>query len=120
MKKVLVAACLLITSHGFGLAQSTITIGDTNIEAAADGDKRSLLLAQQVALSQTATIHRLSFYVTAAHGELRLGIYDASGPGGDPMQARRGYRIGANPTTQGVGERDDGPHSNKPTRRNAW
>ena len=40
--------------------------------------------------------------------------------GGDPMQARRGYRIGANPTTQGVGERDDGPHSNKPTRRNAW
>ena len=35
------------------------------------------------------------------------------------MQARRGYRIGANPTTQGVGERDDGPHSNKPTRRNA-
>ena len=40
--------------------------------------------------------------------------------GRDPMQARRGYRIGANPTTQGVGERDDGPHSNKPTRRNAW
>jgi hypothetical protein len=36
------------------------------------------------------------------------------------MQARRGYRIDANPTTQGVGERDDGPHSNKPTRRNAW
>jgi hypothetical protein len=36
------------------------------------------------------------------------------------MQARRGYRIGANPTTQGVGERDDGPHSNKPTRRNTW
>ena len=36
------------------------------------------------------------------------------------MQARRGYRIGANPTTQGVGEREDGPHSNKPTRRNAW
>ena len=84
MKKLLVAACLLVMSHGFGLAQSTITIGDTNIEAAADGDKRSLLLAQQVALSQTATIHSLSFYVMAAHGELRLGIYDASGPGGAP------------------------------------
>jgi hypothetical protein len=84
MKKVLVAACLLITSHGFGLAQSTITIGDTNIEAAADGDKGSLLLAQQVTLSQTATIHTLSFYVMAAHRELRLGIYDASGPGGAP------------------------------------
>jgi len=84
MKKVLVAACLLITSHGFGLAQSTITIGDTNVEAAADGDKGSLLLAQQVTLSQTATIHTLSFYVMAAHRELRLGIYDASGPGGAP------------------------------------
>ena len=39
MKKLLLAACLLIAcllimSHGFGLAQSTITIGDTNIEAA--------------------------------------------------------------------------------------
>jgi hypothetical protein len=34
MKKLLIAACLLIMSHGFGLAQSTITIGDTNTEAA--------------------------------------------------------------------------------------
>ena len=57
---------------------------DTNIESAADGDKGRLLLAQQVALSQSATIHSLSFYVMAAHGELRLGIYDASGRGGAP------------------------------------
>jgi hypothetical protein len=34
MKKLLLAACLLIMSHGFGLAQSTIIIRDTNIEAA--------------------------------------------------------------------------------------
>ena len=46
MKKLLLAACLLIMSHGFsaspGLAQSTITIGDTNIEAVADGNERQL------------------------------------------------------------------------------
>ena len=84
----MLAACLLIMSHGFsaspGLAQSTITIGDTNIEAVADGNNGSLLVAEQVALSQTATIQSLSFYVTAAHGTLRLGIYDASGPSGAP------------------------------------
>jgi len=39
--------------HGFGLAQSTITIGNTNIEAAAVGDNGSVLVAQQMALSQT-------------------------------------------------------------------
>ena len=33
-------------------------------------------------LSQTATIQSLSFYVTTAGGNLRLGIYDSNGSGG--------------------------------------
>ena len=65
-------------------AQSTITIGDANIESAGDGGNANLLLAQQATLSQAATIDSLSFYVTTAAGKLILGIYDASGKGGLP------------------------------------
>ena len=48
MKKLLLAAAapLIITSHGFGLPKSTITIGDTKVEAARDGANGRLLLAQ--------------------------------------------------------------------------
>ena len=70
-------------------------------------------------LSRVATSIRLAAVRRTANG-LNPFATDVRPEGGDPMQARRGYRIGANPTTQGVGERDDGPHSNKPTRRNAW
>ena len=44
----------------------------------------NLLSAQIAKLSQAATIQSLSFYVTAASGNLILGIYDASGPNGGP------------------------------------
>jgi hypothetical protein len=70
-------------------------------------------------LSRVATSIRLAAVRRTANG-LNPFANGVRPEGGDPMQARRGYRIGANPTTQGVGERDDGPHSNKPTRRNAW
>jgi hypothetical protein len=35
-------------------------------------------------LLQQATFQSLSFYVTVAGGNLRLGIYDATGPNGGP------------------------------------
>jgi hypothetical protein len=41
-------------------------------------------LAQEAALGQAATLERLSFYVTQAAGNLVLGVYDATGPGGGP------------------------------------
>jgi hypothetical protein len=41
-------------------------------------------LVQDAVLSQPATIQSLSFYVLSAAGNLRLGIYDATGPGGGP------------------------------------
>ena len=63
---------------------STITIGETNILSANDSGNGNLLVSQNATLPQTATIQSLSFYVTTAGGDLRLGIYDATGPGGGP------------------------------------
>ena len=39
-------------------------------------------MAQSAVLTQTATIQSLSFYVTTAAGNLRLGIYASSAGGG--------------------------------------
>ena len=86
MKKVLLLAPLLVTSPGFGLAQSTITIGDTQIESVLDSENANVVVTQQADLSQAATINSISFYVSVAQGHLRLGIYDASGPAGKPGQ----------------------------------
>lgn len=61
-----------------------ITIGEPNILASPDNGNANLLLAQSTTLSQSAAIQSLSFYVTNAAGNLRLGIYDATGPGGGP------------------------------------
>jgi hypothetical protein len=37
------------------------------------------LIAQQVTLSQSATIQSLSYYVSTVNGQLRLGIYNNTG-----------------------------------------
>ena len=65
-------------------AQSTITIGDDNLESAGDHNNANLVPAQQATLAQSATIVSLSFYVTQASGSLTLGIYDSTGPWGHP------------------------------------
>jgi hypothetical protein len=74
----------LISSSPPAQAQSTITIGDTNLESGVDNGNGNLVLAQEAALSQSATIVSLSFYVTQASGSLILGVYDATGPAGHP------------------------------------
>jgi hypothetical protein len=63
---------------------NTLTIGETTITPNNDNGNANLLIAQQATLPQTATIQSMSFYVVNASGNLRLGIYDASGPGGGP------------------------------------
>jgi hypothetical protein len=80
----LIASLLLVSFASGAQAQSTITIGDTNLESDADSGNGSLVLAQEAALSGSATIESLSFYVTQAAGNLILGIYDATGPRGGP------------------------------------
>ena len=90
MKSIRAFSFLLLASvltSGFtqpAWAQSSITIGDTNLESDGDNGNDNLILAQAVSLAQSATIESLSFYVTQASGNLLLGIYDASGPSGGP------------------------------------
>ena len=69
-------------------AASTFTIGETSILGIGVNGIANLLVAQQVTLGQTATISSMSFYVTTASGNLRLGIYDATGPGNGPGQLK--------------------------------
>ena len=61
-----------------------ITIGETTVLGGNDNGNGNLLIVQNATLLQSATIQSLSFYVTAASGQLRLGVYDATGPGGGP------------------------------------
>jgi hypothetical protein len=65
-----------------------ITLGETTILPNADSGNGNLLVAQSAVLSQAKTIQSLSFYVTTTGGKLRLGIYDATGPGGGPGQLK--------------------------------
>jgi hypothetical protein len=69
-------------------AASTFTIGETNILSNNDSGNGNWLIAQQATLGQSATILSMSFYVTTAGGNLRLGIYDAAGPNGGPGQLK--------------------------------
>ena len=83
IRKCLVAASYILVFLGSAQAQS-VTIGSNAVWSANDSDNGNLLLAQIAKLSQTATVQSLSFYVTAASGNLIFGIYDASGPKGGP------------------------------------
>ncbi|MCC6569923.1 MAG: VCBS repeat-containing protein, partial [Anaerolineales bacterium] len=56
-----------------------ITIGETSILTSAYSGIGNQLVAQQVTLSQSATIQSLSYYVSTASGQLRLGIYNNNG-----------------------------------------
>jgi PKD repeat protein len=64
------------------------TVGETTVFNEGDSGNGSFLLAQDAILAQAGTLQSLSFYVTAAAGGLRLGLYDASGPGGGPGAKR--------------------------------
>ncbi|GAC1544992.1 MAG: hypothetical protein NVS3B10_09160 [Polyangiales bacterium] len=62
----------------------TITMGEKAILMTDDSGNADMVLAQQATLTDPATLKSLSFYVSAADGNLRLGLYDASGPNGGP------------------------------------
>lgn len=83
VRRCLMAASYALASLGAAQAQS-VNIGETAVLSAADGQNGNLLLAQSATLTQAATVQSLSFYVTAASGNLILGIYDATGPNGGP------------------------------------
>ena len=61
-----------------------INIGETTVLSTADKGNGNLLVTQKATLPVTSVLQSMSFYVTNAAGKLRLGVYDASGPGGGP------------------------------------
>ncbi|NWG08230.1 MAG: metallophosphoesterase [Chloroflexi bacterium] len=69
-------------------ASSTIQIGETNILGMNYSGMANQLAAQQVTLPQSATIQSLSYYVAAAGGQLRLGIYNNAGAGPGTLLAQ--------------------------------
>ena len=62
----------------------SITMGEKELLSINDSDNGNQLFAQRTTLSQTATFQSLSFYVTTPAGNLRLGVYDDTGPNGGP------------------------------------
>jgi hypothetical protein len=63
---------------------STVTMGLTTIAEHGNSGDGNLLVAYKTTLAQAGTLQSLSFYVTTADGQLRLGVYDATGPNGRP------------------------------------
>jgi fibronectin type 3 domain-containing protein len=72
------------TGEVFATPSNTELMGEPNVLSDDDSGNANLLLAQQASLAQAGTLQSLSFYVTQAAGSLRLGVYDASGPGASP------------------------------------
>ena len=84
IRRCLVAASYILVFLGSAQAQS-VTIGSDAVWSGGNDSANGNLLSAQIAkLSKTATVQSLSFYVTAASGNLILGIYDASGLSGGP------------------------------------
>jgi len=71
-----------------GAAAGSARFGETAVLAQDDAGNGGLLVAQEAVLAQAGTLQTLSFYVTTASGQLRLGVYDATGPGGGPGAKR--------------------------------
>jgi hypothetical protein len=68
----------------FDAVSTPITMGETTVFGSVDSGNGNLLLVQDATLSESAYIESLSFYVIRAAGQLRLGVYDATGAGGNP------------------------------------
>ncbi len=84
MRKFIAFLSLLLFACVTHSALAQIKIGETNILTFQDNGNANLLITQNATLSQTAVLSSLSFYVSAAMGNLRLGIYDSTGPNGGP------------------------------------
>ena len=75
-----------------------VKFGETNVFSTADGSNANLLLAQRTTLAQPGTLQSLSFHARVAAGRLRLGLYDATGPGGGPG-AKKAETVEITPVT---------------------
>lgn len=85
--KSLLAALLVflafLTSFS-NVEAALITMGETTAFSDGDSGNGNSLIAQNATLSEAATLQSMSFHVRTAAGNLRLGVYDATGSGGGP------------------------------------
>jgi len=73
-----------LSSEVSATPSAQVFMGEQNVLSSVDSNNANWLIAQQATLAQSATIQSLSVYVSQAGGQLLLGVYDASGPGGGP------------------------------------
>lgn len=64
-------------------------MGEPNVVANPDSGNGNLRVAQQAPLAGPGRLVSLSFYVTTPAGDLRLGVYDASGAAGRARSSPR-------------------------------
>src|SRR6267142_3395386 len=64
--------------------EPTTTFGVTTVYPTTDGGNLGLICAQKATLNADATLQSLAFYIVTANGNLRLGLYDATGANGNP------------------------------------
>jgi hypothetical protein len=76
--------CLFLVLLASAAHADLVQFGETRVLAFEDGSNANLLIAQRTTHSQAGTLRSLSFYVLYPAGKLRLGLYDATGPGGGP------------------------------------
>jgi hypothetical protein len=62
-------------------SQPTITFGEIRRLGYLDNGNGNFLAVQNTVLTQSGMLQNLSFWVVNASGQLRLGLYDAAGPG---------------------------------------
>lgn len=61
-----------------------VTMGETTVLQSSDRGNGNLMVAQEAPLARAGTLRSLSFFVSTAMGDLRLGVYDATGPDEGP------------------------------------
>lgn len=62
----------------------TTTMGVTSIQPSTDSGNGNLVVVQRATLAKAGTLRSLSFHVLNASGQLRMGVYDATGANGNP------------------------------------
>ena len=77
---------ILLSNYGKSVSGTStpVNFGETSILSSDDYGNANTLIAQSANLTQPGTLQSLSFYVSSAAGKLRLGLYNAAGPGGGP------------------------------------
>ncbi len=66
------------------VAAAANVIGETAVLGQPDGNNAGWLLSQNATLTKAAAILSMSVYCSTPGGQVRLGIYDATGPSGGP------------------------------------